>query len=235
MEKNDEALEAKKVLIMDQIEIIQGKLQQIKSSAEQIQTQITRILEECMNTLMVEVQKKSAILKSDKIELSRQYKEIEFMTQFLNLQARQTSPIEFLQQYAAHNQLKSQLQKQRTTVSDIQVDMKISGKPIIHVDNSIKSVDIQNAVNTDKYSLVDKAKNSLEKQMMAAQRSTGFRTQLLNKGLVMPVVGQRDGPQVMNAASALQEAQGKIPSYSRALESEREQQIQLGPQGAIGD
>ena len=54
--------------------------------------------------------------------------------------------------------------------------MKISGKPIIHVDNSIKSVDIQNAVNTDKYSLVDKAKNSLEKQMMAAQRSTGFRT-----------------------------------------------------------
>ena len=129
-----------------------------------------------MNTLMVEVQKKSAILKSDKIELSRQYKEIEFMTQFLNLQARQTSPIEFLQQYAAHNQLKSQLQKQRTTVSDIQVDMKISGKPIIHVDNSIKSVDIQNAVNTDKYSLVDKAKNSLEKQMMAAQRSTGFRT-----------------------------------------------------------
>ena len=49
-----------------------------------------------MNTLMVEVQKKSAILKSDKIELSRQYKEIEFMTQFLNLQARQTSPIEFL-------------------------------------------------------------------------------------------------------------------------------------------
>lgn len=156
-----------------------------------------------MNTLMVEVQKKSAILKSDKIELSRQYKEIEFMTQFLNLQARQTSPIEFLQQYAAHNQLKSQLQKQRTTVSDIQVDMKISGKPIIHVDNSIKSVDIQNAVNTDKYSLVDKAKNSLEKQMMAAQRSTGFRTQLLNKGLVMPVVGQRDGPQVMNAASAL--------------------------------
>jgi regulator of replication initiation timing len=109
VEKNDEALEAKKVLIMDQIEIIQGKLQQIKSSAEQIQTQITRILEECMNTLMVEVQKKSAILKSDKIELSRQYKEIEFMTQFLNLQARQTSPIEFLQQYAAHNQLKSQL------------------------------------------------------------------------------------------------------------------------------
>jgi hypothetical protein len=40
--------------------------------------------------------------------------------------------------------------------------MKISGTPIIHVDNSIKSVDIQN-VNIDKYATVDKAKNSLEK------------------------------------------------------------------------
>ena len=103
--------------------------------------------------------------------------------------------------------------------------MKICGRPFIQVDKAIKSVDIQNAVNTDKYSLVDKAKNSLEKQRMTAQRSTGLRTQLRNKGLAMPVVGQRDGPQVMNAASALQEAQGKIPSYSRALESEREQQI----------
>ena len=108
--------------------------------------------------------------------------------------------------------------------------MKISGKPIIHVDNSIKSVDIQN-VNTDKYAMVDKAKNSLEKQLMA-QRSTGFRTQLLNKGLGVGGIPARE-TQAMNIASALQEAQGKIPSYSRALESEREQQIQLSSQ--MGD
>jgi hypothetical protein len=49
-----------------------------------------------MNQLMVEVQKKSAILKSDKVELSRQFKEIEFMTEFLKRQAEETSPIEFL-------------------------------------------------------------------------------------------------------------------------------------------
>lgn len=54
------------------------------------------MLEECMNQLMVEVQKKSAILKSDKVELSRQFKEIEFMTEFLRLQAVETSPIDFL-------------------------------------------------------------------------------------------------------------------------------------------
>lgn len=56
-----------------------------------------------MHQLMLEVQKKSAILKSDKIELSRQYKEIEFMTEFLRRQAEETSPIEFLQLYAGHN------------------------------------------------------------------------------------------------------------------------------------
>lgn len=68
----------------------------IRSSAEKIQTEITKMLEECMNQLMVEVQRKSAILKSDKVELSRQYKEIEFMTEFLKLQAEETSPIDFL-------------------------------------------------------------------------------------------------------------------------------------------
>lgn len=87
-----------------------------------------------MNQLMVEVQKKSAILKSDKVELSRQFKEIEFMTEFLKRQAEETSPIDFLQLYSGHNQIKSNIYKQRTTVSDIQVDMKLNGKPMIHVD-----------------------------------------------------------------------------------------------------
>lgn len=76
--------------------MIQEKLRSIKQSAEKIQNDITKMLEECMNQLMVEVQKKSAILKSDKVELSRQFKEIEFMTEFLRLQAVETSPIDFL-------------------------------------------------------------------------------------------------------------------------------------------
>lgn len=71
-------------------------MRSIKQSAEKIQNDITKMLEECMNQLMVEVQKKSAILKSDKVELSRQFKEIEFMTEFLRLQAVETSPIDFL-------------------------------------------------------------------------------------------------------------------------------------------
>ena len=82
---NDVALEDKKVLIHEQINMIQEKLKSIRTSAEKIQNDITKMLEECMNQLMVEVQKKSAILKSDKVELSRQFKEIEFMTEFLKI------------------------------------------------------------------------------------------------------------------------------------------------------
>ena len=159
---NDVALEDKKALIHDQINLIQDKLRSVRSNAENIQTQITKILEDCMNQLMVEVQKKSSILKSDKVELSRQFKEIEFMTEFLKRQAEETAPIEFMQLYAGHNQIKNNIYKQRTTVSDIQVDMKHNGKPMIHVDQSVKSVDIQN-MNIDKQHIMDKAKNSMEK------------------------------------------------------------------------
>jgi hypothetical protein len=52
--------------------------------------------------------------------------------------------------------------------------MKLGGKLIIHVDQSVKSVDIQH-MNVDKQNIMDKAKSSMEKQFMA-QRSTGFRT-----------------------------------------------------------
>lgn len=171
-----------------------------------------------MNQLMVEVQKKSAILKSDKVELSRQFKEIEFMTEFLRLQAVETSPIDFLQLYAGHNQVKSQIYKQRTTVSDIQVDLKLQGKLSIHVDQTVKSVDIQH-MTVDKQSVLNKVQTSIAQQF-SAQRSTGFRTQLLNKGI--PALKDN---QVFNTASQFQEAQGKIPSYPRALENEREQQM----------
>lgn len=61
----DVGLEEKKKLIVEQIANIQDKIKQIKVNAESIQQQITRILEETINSLMQVVQQKSAILKSD--------------------------------------------------------------------------------------------------------------------------------------------------------------------------
>ncbi len=75
-------------------------------------------------------------------------------------------------------------------------------------------------MTVDKQSVLNKVQTSIAQQF-SAQRSTGFRTQLLNKGLP---VALKDN-QVFNTASQFQEAQSKIPSYPRALESEREQQL----------
>lgn len=71
------------------------------------------------------------------------------MSEFLKKQAEETSPIEFLQLFAGHNLFKNSVYKQRTTISEISVDMKLSGKPIITSDQSYKTVDIQN-INLDK-------------------------------------------------------------------------------------
>ncbi len=112
------------------------------------------MLEEAISQLMTEVQKKSDILKSDRLELSRQFKEINFMSEFLKRQAEETSPLEFLQLFAGYKQMKDQIYKQRTTVSTIQTDMKINGKPMIITDQTVNQVDIQN-VNSDKQNFMD--------------------------------------------------------------------------------
>lgn len=132
------------------------------------------MLEEAINQLMNEVYKKSAILKSDRLELSRQYKEIDFMSEFLKRQAEETNPLEFLQLFAGYKQMKDQIYKQRTTISDIQTDMKLNGKPMIITDQSVKQVDIQH-VNSDKQNFMDQAKGTIESHHLS-QRSTNFRT-----------------------------------------------------------
>lgn len=64
--------------------------------------------------------------------------------------------------FSGHNLYKGNIYKYKTTVSDIQVDMKLNGKPIIISDASIKTVDIQH-INTDKQNVIKQSKNSIEK------------------------------------------------------------------------
>mmetsp|Transcript_22832 Transcript_22832/g.22081 ORF Transcript_22832/g.22081 Transcript_22832/m.22081 type:complete len:89 (+) Transcript_22832:556-822(+) len=88
------------------------------------------------------------------------------MSEFIKIQAEETSPVEFLQLYAGHMTQKNQVFKQKTTMSDIKVDMKLSGKPIITSDQTVKYIDIQH-VNQAKQQMLDKNKNNIEKMHMA--------------------------------------------------------------------
>jgi len=83
------------------------------------------------------------------LELTRQEREIRFMNEFLKEQANQLRPVEFLSLWAGYNQMKSFIQKQRTTISDIQTDLKLNGRPITISDSSVKDVDIEH-INPDK-------------------------------------------------------------------------------------
>lgn len=76
-------------------------------------------MEETIAQLKTVYNDKTMVLKSDRIELERQYKEIEFMSEFLRQQADETAPVEFLQLFSGHMLYKSQIYKQRVTVSDI--------------------------------------------------------------------------------------------------------------------
>ncbi len=96
------------------------------------------------------------------------------MTEFLKEQANNSDPVEFLAIWAGHNQLKKQLEKQRTTVTEIQIDLKLNGKPYIVSDDTVKNVDIEHA-NQDKQQVIDQAKISIERKYTTSFRSMFFK------------------------------------------------------------
>jgi hypothetical protein len=81
-------------------------MNKIKENAVSIQSTITDILEKTLAEMHEHVQKKSNILKSDRHELIRQYQEILFVQGFLREQAKEASPLEFLQLNTGHAQIK---------------------------------------------------------------------------------------------------------------------------------
>ena len=102
--------------------------------------------------------------------------------------------------------------KQRTTVSEIQIDLKLNGKLNILSDQMIKEIDIEH-INPDKQNVIDKAKSSIETQWAANKSSTPFRSQLLKKSPFL-LSGNKD-LHVFTSQPQYFEAQVKIPSQPR--------------------
>jgi len=78
---------------MDQIS---GRISGIKTQATNARAAITQTVEQALKELYEIVQHKTNILKADRLELARQYKEIQFMSDYLHAQMDGTDPIEFL-------------------------------------------------------------------------------------------------------------------------------------------
>ncbi len=59
------------------------------------------------------------------------------MEGFIQEQANDVEPIQFLKIWAAHQKHKMEILNQKTRVSDIQINLKVEGKPIITSDQPI--------------------------------------------------------------------------------------------------
>jgi hypothetical protein len=69
--KDDDALVEKKKVIEERLAAVTKKMKRIKENATDIQSKVTAILTETLEEMQKFVQKKSAVLKSDRHELIR--------------------------------------------------------------------------------------------------------------------------------------------------------------------
>lgn len=107
----DQFLDQRKQLLKNQMDQIANKINEIQQQATAAQATIQQIVERAINELYDVVQSKTSILKADRLELARQYKEIEFMTDFLQVQLEGTDPLEFLKLSQGHDKLKLEVAK----------------------------------------------------------------------------------------------------------------------------
>lgn len=88
------------------MDAISAKIATIKQQASAAQAAISQAVETALRELYEVVQQKTSILKADRLELARQYKEIQFMTDYLTFQMQGCSPLEFLKLTQGHDLLK---------------------------------------------------------------------------------------------------------------------------------
>ena len=79
----DAALAARKHVIRERMGHVASQIAAVKRQAQQAQDDITAIVENALKDLYEIVEQKTSTLKADRVELARQYKEIEFMTEYL--------------------------------------------------------------------------------------------------------------------------------------------------------
>lgn len=160
---------------------------------------------------MLSLANKLNILKSDSLELERQNNEINYIEAFIRTQAESLKPINFLKAWYNYKKYKKRLQEQRTTITDIQVQLKLDGKPIITSDSGHRNIDIDNT-NFEKKNIIDITRKSIVNQV--SKKSTSFRSQLINRAAKTGL--KEYNPFVNNTyvkSSLVPAAPSKMPSY----------------------
>lgn len=177
-EIEDANISKKTKLIKNHINQINDKIKELGQYAKEVEEAVYEMLRRTLNDLTREFKKKHDILKSDLVELKRQQNEISYVQEFVKLQAKCMRPVSFLKIWSSYKNYKRKLQEQKTTITDIQVQLKLDGKPIITSDSGHSNIDIENS-NNEKKNVIDLTRKSIVNQI--TQKSTSFRSQLINR------------------------------------------------------
>ena len=126
-----------------------------------------------MKELYDVVQQKTNILKADRLELARQYKEIQFMTDYIHYQMDASDPLEFLKLTQGYDLLKLQVCKQQTTLSQIEIEISVNQQLQIKSDKTIKALSLEDTQN-QKQMTINMVQHTTNNQVA----STSFRKRL---------------------------------------------------------
>ena len=117
----DPELKKQKGHIANQLKRIEDKLKEINKRYKSVEEKIYEELKEVLAHLDAEIHKKIYILLSDRHELERQKEEIEHAETFLASHIDKLNPIDFINLWIDHNQLKKKLRSMKMTLTEIQV------------------------------------------------------------------------------------------------------------------
>jgi hypothetical protein len=113
----DTDLEEMVLTIRSKLDTIKQQIHQLTENADKALAQIKQIAEKAQKDLLDSVAEKTNILKSDRLELARQWKEIDFMKDFLAAQSEGSNALEFLKLNEGHDLLKAQILEQEKALT----------------------------------------------------------------------------------------------------------------------
>ena len=84
------------------------------------------MVEEALRGLYKSVQEKTNILRSDRLNLARQYGELRFLNDYLEYQVDISDPVEFIRMSQAHQVLQDDLCKKTNQTNEIDISIDVN-------------------------------------------------------------------------------------------------------------
>jgi hypothetical protein len=129
--KQDPILQSRTTDIKQRLACVDEKLRQVNKNSAEIEEQIYQMLQEALFQLQDETQRKMNKLLGEELELRRQLEQIGWVDNFLNKQRTDASPVQFLEAWKNHLQLRDELHElgveHKSVLDNVHADLVLDG------------------------------------------------------------------------------------------------------------